>query len=60
MDAEIRTLRQNDEHRIRAYIKALQPWAEHFRSLEIEQLPLKDAHARIITAATGILPETKP
>lgn len=60
IDAEIRTLRAADERRIRAYARAIEPWASSFRQLDSSALPLLDAHQQLMRAATGVLSEEPP
>jgi hypothetical protein len=56
MDAEMRSLRQSDERRMRAFAQALMPWAEKFRTLAMGELPLREAHERFCREAEGVLP----
>lgn len=58
IDGEIRALRRRDEQRIASYTSAMQPWAERFRSLDLDQVSLEEAHARCCAAASAILPTT--
>lgn len=60
IDGEIRALRQADERRMAAFAQAQQPWVERFRSLPAAGLPLAEAHAMLLTAAAGVLPEKPP
>lgn len=60
IDGEIRALRRRDEQRIAAYTSAMQPWAEQFRSLDLDHVSLVEAHARCCAAASAILPTTVP
>lgn len=60
IDAEIRTLRRQDEQRIASFTAAMQPWVERFRSLDLDRLTLDEAHARCCSAASGSLPTQVP
>jgi hypothetical protein len=48
-----------NERRLDAYRSASSTWAERWPSLsrELERLPLPEAHALMVTRATGVLPE---
>ena len=60
IDAEIRASRHADEHRLAEYSNALQPWAHHFRSLDLAGLSLADAHQHLCEQALGRLPDLAP
>jgi hypothetical protein len=60
MDQEVRRLRKRDEARMKAYQRAMIPWAERFRTLDLRQLPLAEAHELLTAEAEGVLPQTSP
>jgi hypothetical protein len=56
---EMLDLIEADEDRLEAYRRASEGWAARWTELarELDELPLLEAHARIVAAATGVLPE---
>lgn len=60
IDGEIRTCRRADERRLQAYGRALSPWAERFRSLDLMDVPLRRCHDLLCAQADGLLPQEAP
>ena len=58
LDAERRTLIRENEERLATYRRAMQAWAEIWPevSARIADLPLLEAHARIVERAESVLP----
>lgn len=48
-------MRRADDRRMRAFALALVPWAERFRALALDTLPLRAAHERCCREAEGVL-----
>lgn len=62
LDAERRSLMIRNEERLERYEQAARDWAAVWPTVqkEIEDLPLPEAHARMLAAATGCLPTAVP
>ena len=62
LDAERRGLTALNEERLTCYEDAARDWAAAWPMLqrEVEALPLCEAHARMVSKATGCLPTTVP
>ncbi len=62
LDAERRALIRRNEERLATYKSAMQAWAEIWPEVaaEIADHPLRQAHARIVARAEGILPRVPP
>ena len=60
MDREIRLARESDEERMNVFATSMRPWAQRFRSLDLDGKPLAEAHDALCAAAEGCLPETTP
>jgi hypothetical protein len=58
LDAERRALMHANERRLQAYREAARAWAEVWPGLAaaIADLPLREAHRRMVTEAEGLLP----
>jgi hypothetical protein len=58
LDAERRALMHANERRLQAYREAARAWAEAWPRLaaEIAELPLLEAHGRLVAGADGVLP----
>jgi hypothetical protein len=59
LDREMRELIEQDRRRLAAYREASRAWSEDSQSRHepTDRLPLREAHARIVEAARGVLPE---
>jgi hypothetical protein len=62
IQGEMLDLVELNERRLAAYGAAASTWADGWASLsrELERMPLEEAHARMVSRATGVLPERVP
>ncbi len=62
LDAERRALIRRNEERLAAYKSAMQAWAKIWPEVaaEIAELPLRQAHARMLARAECVLPRVPP
>lgn len=57
---EIDNWQQADQKRLARYEQAARPYLKAFRAARIGELPLDEAHQRVLTLATELLPATLP
>jgi hypothetical protein len=58
LDAERRFLMQANENRLATYTRAASAWVERWKQIAggLAALPLREAHAQLVQAATAVLP----